>query len=83
MSESIEEKLDIISKKLDEAIKLLKNTGRNRLTLESAKQPMTITERQKNYIIVLCKEKRVMIPDDLNYLSKEEASKYIDKLERM
>ena len=40
----------------------------------------SITEKQKQLIIKLCREAGINPPEDLEYWSKEEASEYIDQL---
>ena len=39
-----------------------------------------ITDKQRKYIADLCKKLNIIIPENLDEMSREEASKYIDEL---
>jgi len=50
------------------------------LILMPGRQPQKATQRQLDYIRVLCKKAGKDLPPDLDKLTKEEASKLIDEL---
>jgi len=46
-------------------------------------EPQLITQKQKEFILDLCRKKGVEPPQDLDYLDRKEASALIEKLKRM